>query len=124
MNTTLEEVLGDDNVRSVRLKDLSTGNIRTMQVDAVFVAVGESPNSELAREIGVLVDGENYIKVDRNMRTNIPRIYAAGDITGGVRQIVTAVGMGAVAAVSAFEDLGDPYWKKTSRRPEEDIKKT
>jgi thioredoxin reductase (NADPH) len=59
------------------------------------------------------VDRENYIKVDRNMRINIPRIHAAGDITGGVRQIVTAVGTGAVAAVSAFEDLGEPYWKKT-----------
>jgi thioredoxin reductase (NADPH) len=124
LNTIMEEVLGDENVKTVRLKDLSTGNIRTMQADAVFVAIGEKPNSNLAREIGVLVDGENYIKVDRNMRTNIPRIYAAGDIAGGVRQIVTAVGTGAVAAVSAFEDLGDPYWKKTSRGPGEDIKKT
>jgi thioredoxin reductase (NADPH) len=112
-NTILEEIMGDEGVSTVRLKDLTTGSIRTMQADAVFVAIGEKPNSGLAREIGVLVDGENYIKVDRNMRTNIPRIYAAGDVTGGVRQIVTAVGTGAVAAVSAFEDLGDPYWKKT-----------
>jgi len=114
LNTTLEEVLGEENVKTVRLKDLATGNIRTMPTDAVFVAVGEKPNSDLAREIGVQVDGENYIKADRNMRTNIPRVYAAGDITGGVRQIVTAVGTGAVAAVSAFEDLGDPYWKKSA----------
>ena len=112
-NTIVEEILGDNTVKSVRLKDLSTGNNRTMQVDAVFVAIGERPNSELAKEIGVLVDGENYIKVDRNMRTNIPRVYAAGDVIGGVRQIVTAVGTGAVAAVSAFEDIGDPYWKKS-----------
>lgn len=112
LNTTVEEILGKEKVEQVRLKDQGTGNIRTMPVDAVFIAIGEQPNSDIAREIGVAVDGENFIKVDRNMRTNIPRIYAAGDITGGVRQIVTAVGAGAVAAVSAFEDLGDPYWKK------------
>ena len=104
--------MGDDRVTAVRLNDLKTGNLRTMLVDAVFVAVGEMPNSSLAKEIGVLVDGENYIKADRDMRTNIPRIYAAGDMTGGIRQIVTAVGTDAEAAVSAFEDLGDPYWKK------------
>jgi thioredoxin reductase (NADPH) len=113
LSTTLEEVLGNENVTAARLKDLKTGSIRTLQIDAIFIAVGEIPNSGLAKEIGVLVDGENYIKVDRNMRTNIPRIYAAGDVIGGVRQIVTAVGTGAVAAVSAFEDLGEPYWKKT-----------
>ena len=56
LNSTLEEVLGDDNVNTVRLKDLATGNIRTMEIDAVFVAIGEKPNSDLAREIGVLVD--------------------------------------------------------------------
>jgi len=113
-NTAVEEVMGTDRVTAIRLKDLKTGDIRTLPVDAVFVAIGEQPNSGLAKQIGVLVDEKNYIKVDRNMRTNIPRIYAAGDITGGVRQIVTAVGAGAVAAVSAFEDLGDPYWKKTA----------
>lgn len=46
------------------------------------------------------------------MRTSRPFIYAAGDITGGVKQIVTAVSQGAVAALSVFEDLSNPYWKK------------
>jgi len=123
-NTAVEEILGDNVVESVRLKDLATGNTRTMQAEAVFVAVGERPNSELAKEIGVLVDAENFIKVDRNMRTNIPRVYAAGDVTGGVRQIVTAVGTGAVAAVSAFEDLGDPYWKRNAAGERADEKPT
>ncbi|MEW5937973.1 MAG: FAD-dependent oxidoreductase [Candidatus Thermoplasmatota archaeon] len=68
--------------------------------------------TELAREIGVSVDSEGFVNVTREMRTNIPRIYGCGDITGGVRQIVTAVGEGAIAAVSAFEDIVAPYWKK------------
>ena len=112
LNSEVEEILGPDRVGSVRLRDATTGNIRTIPVEGVFVSVGEVPSSALARDIGVKLDGEKFIMVDRNMRTNIPRVYAAGDITGGVRQIVTAVGAGAVAAVSAFEDLGDPYWKR------------
>jgi thioredoxin reductase (NADPH) len=116
LGTVVDEVLGKDRVDSVRLKEVSTGNARTMSVDGVFVSIGEDPASELARDIGVKLDGQKFIIVDRNMRTSIPRVYAAGDITGGVRQIVTATGAGAVAAVSAFEDLGDPYWKKDAAK--------
>jgi len=50
--------------------------------------------------------------VDRAMRTSRPRVYAAGDLTGGSMQIVTAVSEGSLAALSAFEDLGTPYWKE------------
>jgi thioredoxin reductase (NADPH) len=46
------------------------------------------------------------------MRTSMPLVYAAGDITGGVKQIVTAVSQGAVAALTTFEDIANPYWKK------------
>jgi len=112
LNAVIEEIIGKEKVESVRIKDGPTGNTRVMPVEGVFVAIGEDPASELARDIGVKLDGQKFIIVDRNMRTNIPRVYAAGDITGGVRQIVTATGSGAVAAVSAFEDLGDPYWKR------------
>lgn len=112
LNTVVDEILGKEKVSSVRLREVPAGNVRTMPVDGVFVSVGEDPVSGLARDIGVGLDDQGFIKVDRGMRTNIPRVYAAGDVTGGVRQIVTATGSGAVAAVSAFEDLGDPYWKK------------
>jgi thioredoxin reductase (NADPH) len=112
LNSVIEDIIGRENVEAVRIKDLRTGNVRLVPADGVFVAIGEDPASELARDIGVRLDERNFIIVDRDMRTNIPRVYAAGDITGGVRQIVTATGAGAVAAVSAFEDLGDPYWKR------------
>jgi thioredoxin reductase (NADPH) len=64
-------------------------------------------------QLGVVVDKEEgYITVDKDYRTTVKGIYAAGDITGGVKQIVTAVGQAAVAAMTIFEDLKHPYWKK------------
>jgi thioredoxin reductase (NADPH) len=48
------------------------------------------------------------------MRTSMPMVYAAGDITGAVKQIVVAVSQGSVAALTAFEDIANPYWKEKS----------
>jgi len=112
-NSVVEEVLGDDaGVTAVRLKDVAGGDTRELAVRALFVAVGYIPVTGLAQDIGLALDASGYIKVDAAMRTSIPRVYACGDVTGGVRQIVTAVGQGATAALSAFEDISHPYWKK------------
>ena len=111
-NAVVEEVMGDTEVRGVRLRDTKTGETRDVPFDGVFVAIGHVPNSEQAADLGVDLEPDGSIKVDRHMRTNIPRVYAAGDVIGGVRQIVTAVGSGATAALSAFEDLQQPRWKK------------
>ena len=99
-------------VRGVRARNVKTGEVSELPFDGVFVAIGHIPNSEQAAELGVVLEKDGSIRVDRHMRTNIPRIYAAGDVTGGVRQIVTAVGSGATAALAAFEDTQNPYWKK------------
>jgi thioredoxin reductase (NADPH) len=107
-DTLIQEVKGTKNVSEVRVKNLKTGNMNTLKTEAVFVAIGGVSNSRLASEIGVKLDDSGYIEVDRYGRTNIPRIYGAGDVTGGVRQIVTAVGSGAAAATSAFEDIIRP----------------
>lgn len=115
-NMVVEEILGGERVEGVVVRELGSGALRTISVDGVFVAIGLDPSSGLARDIGVGVDEYGFIRVDAGMRTNIPRVYAAGDVTGGVRQIVTAVGSGAVAALSAFEDLTDPYWRGTKSR--------
>ena len=63
---------------------------------------------------------EGYIKHDERHRTNVPGIYAAGDVEGGYKQIVTATGQGAEAAMAIFEDLVHPYWKtrKVAERQE------
>ena len=82
-----------------------------MKVDGVFIAIGYTPTVELAKKLGIELTAEGYIKRDSHHRTNIPGIYAAGDVEGGYKQIVTATGQGAEAALAIFEDLVNPYWK-------------
>lgn len=110
-NTVVEKIYGDDqNVTGVTLRNVETNEVEEHLCNGVFIAIGMDPNSQLAPALGVELNEDETIKVDTTMRTNIPRIYAAGDVNGGVRQIVTAVSDGAVAAMSAFEDLQHPYW--------------
>jgi len=112
-NTVVEEIIGDGvKLTGVKLKNLSTDEISTIDLDAVFIAIGFIPNSSIAAEIGIKLKEEGFIDVDFACRTNIPKIYAAGDVTGGVRQIVTAVSEGSIAALSAFSDIMNPYWLK------------
>ncbi len=115
-DSAVEEFLGSDEgqLTGVRLKNLKTGTTTDLAVNGAFIAIGWKPNTDLAQQLGVKLDDYGYILVDRHMRTNIPRIYAAGDVTGGFQQIVTAVGSGATAALSVFEDISNPYWKKSA----------
>jgi len=101
-NTEVKEIEGDKVVKRVRLFNNKTGEESLLDVDAVFIAVGYKPMSEIAREAGVEVDKEGYIIVDREQKTNIEGIFAAGDVTGGVFQIAKAVGEGTTAAVNAY----------------------
>jgi thioredoxin reductase (NADPH) len=87
------------------LRNVKTDAEEDVAVDGVFLAIGQQANSEIALDLGVVTDAEGFITVDTGMRTNIPRIYAAGDVTGGIRQIVTAVGEGTTAALTLHEDL-------------------
>jgi thioredoxin reductase (NADPH) len=112
-NSEVVEFLGADNdLTGVRLKDTTTGQTTDMAVAGAFLAIGWIPDSQLAQDIGVRVNDYGFVDVDRHMRTNIPRIYACGDVIGGVQQIVTAVAEGATVALSLFEDLANPYWKR------------
>lgn len=104
-NHLVTEILGDARVSGVRLASALDGTETELPVDGVFVAIGEKANTALVEAVGVVVNDYGDVVVDRQMRTNIPRVFAAGDVTGGVRQIVTAVGEGAVAATTAFADL-------------------
>jgi len=109
-NISVVEILGESTVTGVKVKDLKSNSEQVIQTEGVFVAIGEIPNNQLAVDIGLKVDEHGFVVADRFGRTNIPRVNAAGDITGGVRQITTAVGSGATAATSAFEDILHPYW--------------
>jgi thioredoxin reductase (NADPH) len=88
----------------------SKGNLGKVSVDGLFVEIGAEPNVDLAVRLGVELDDKGYIKVDNLMRTNIDGVFAAGDATnhfGAFKQDITAAATGAVAAASAFKDLGE-----------------
>ena len=99
-NSTIEEIKGDMAVDSVTL--LRNGKEEDYKTDAVFVAIGDDPSNELAKELGVDLDENGYIITDKNQATNVEGVFSAGDITGGVKQWIVACGEGAVAAISAY----------------------
>jgi thioredoxin reductase (NADPH) len=112
-NTEVKEIKGEERVQTVTLLDSKSGVTRDMPIDGVFLAIGYTPAVELARKVGVELTPEGYIQRDSRHRTNIPGIYSAGDVEGGYKQIVTATGQGAEAAMTIFEDLINPYWQRT-----------
>ena len=112
-NTVVEEIQGDGKrVSNLKIRNLMTRAVSDLPVDGAFVAIGQEPSNSLAKALSVELKEDGFVKVGSDMRTNVPRIYAAGDITGGLQQIVTAIGEGSIAAMSAFEDISHPYWKE------------
>jgi thioredoxin reductase (NADPH) len=111
-NTEIKDILGEERVTEVELLNNQTNETSTMSVDGVFLSIGYTPAVELASKIGLGLTEEGYIARDAKHRTNIPGIYAAGDVEGGYKQIVTATGMGAEAAMTIFEDIINPYWQQ------------
>jgi thioredoxin reductase (NADPH) len=110
-DTEIKEIRGKDRVEDVLLYNVKTKETKPMKVDGVFIAIGYTPTVELAKKLGIELTAEGYIKRDSRHRTNLPGIYTAGDVEGGYKQIVTATGQGAEAALAIFEDLVNPYWK-------------
>ncbi|QJB56929.1 FAD-dependent oxidoreductase [Pseudodesulfovibrio sp. zrk46] len=112
-NTVVEEIQGDERrVNNLRLRNVKDGSMTDLPVDGAFVAIGQVAATDLAKQLGVAIKEDGFVEVDTTMRTNVPRVYAAGDLTGGLQQIVTAIGEGSIAAMSAFEDISHPYWKE------------
>ena len=100
-NTVVEEIIGTDVVEKVRLKNVVTGEVFEREIDGIFIYVGLKPNTEFVKGL-VNMDEQGYIITDENMRTNIPGIYAAGDVRQKLlRQVVTAAADGAIAAYHA-----------------------
>ncbi len=120
-NTEVREIRGEDRVREVLLANNRTGESRTLPVDGVFIAIGYEPAVEIARQLGLELTEEGYIKHDGRHRTSLPGVYSAGDVEGGYKQIVTAAGQGAEAAMTLFEDMIHPYWMKETRLRTESV---
>lgn len=101
----VEEILGDKEVTGVRLKNLKTGEMRKLEVPAVFVFVGLLPNTDFVKGT-VDLDRNGFVVADARMRTSHPRIFAAGDVrVGSARQVGAAVGDGINAQVCIQEFL-------------------
>lgn len=98
-NTVITEIVGDDVINSITIKT-NEDKSQDLKVDGVFVAIGRKPFDQILK--GIELDQYGFIKVNEEMETNIPNIYAVGDITSKkIKQIVTACADGAVAGIFA-----------------------
>lgn len=98
------KILGDKRVQRMRVQNMNDDSNREYEipVDGIFISLGGVPTTSLARKIGVNIDQNGCIQVDRRQATNIEGIFAAGDCTCGGMQIATAIGEGARAAMQAY----------------------
>lgn len=104
-DSVVTDILGDDAVEAIRIKNLKTNQDVVKETKAVFVMIGHHPNSELFTN-QLQLDEKGYIVVNNTMETSIPGIYAAGEIADPhFRQVVTSAGMGAAAAIQATRYL-------------------
>jgi len=114
-NSEVAEVLGDDKLTGVRLRDVVTGEESDLGVTGLFVAIGHDPRVELFRD-QVALDDEGYVAVHgRTARTSVPGVFACGDVVDHeYRQAITAAGSGCAAALdaerylAALADEGNP----------------
>ncbi|WP_425804279.1 thioredoxin-disulfide reductase [Desulfitobacterium sp. Sab5] len=101
-NSTIEEVLGEEKVEGVKIKNLKTGGSTELACQGVFFFVGMVPSTHFLKDSGIEMDKRGYIPVNEMMETNIEGVYAVGDNRiKYLRQVVSAAGDGAVAAVAA-----------------------
>ena len=94
-NKKIKEIHGESKVSFVAFEDGSK-----LDVDGIFIALGEAGGSSFAKKMGVITDEDN-IKVNKKMETNIPGLYSCGNVTGGLLQVCKAVYEGAEAGISA-----------------------
>lgn len=104
-NSVVEEILGQDKVTGLKLKNTQTGEISQLQVDGLFVAIGRKPNTTFLKD-QLNLDERGYVVVKNDTQTEIPGVFVAGDVSDyNYRQAVTAAGAGCRAAFDVEEYL-------------------
>jgi thioredoxin reductase (NADPH) len=116
MGSVVEEIAGGDMVERVVARNSRSGEKREIPVEGVFVFVGAAPNLEfLAGESGLKRSGGGWIITDEKMETSAEGVFAAGDVREKyLRQVATAVGDGATAAMAAYEYLSNEYYLRSA----------
>ncbi len=106
-NSVIEEVLGENKVKGVTIKNLKTSKITNMEIDGLFVAVGHKPNTQFLKG-QIDLDKKGYVVIIDNTKTSIPGVFAGGDVHDWrYQQAVTAAGAGCMAAMDAQDWLED-----------------
>ncbi len=105
-NSIVTGFLGKDRIKGIKIN--KKGKIEKLDVEGIFIEIGQSPHTVIPEKIRLSLDNDGYIKVDNAMKTNKKGIFAAGDITTGsnkLRQVITGAAEGAIAATSAYNLL-------------------
>ncbi len=106
-NSTAEELLFDNKIKGIKIKNKMTGETEDLLLEGVFISIGRQPESEIFKN-QLILDESGYIVADETTKTNISGVFAAGDVrTKALRQIVTAAADGAVAAHFAEEYINN-----------------
>ena len=106
-NSVVDDILGDEGVTGLRLKDTKTGALRELNVTGVFMAIGHVPNTGVFKG-QVDLDKQGYVVVNQHTETNVPGVFAAGDVVDKrYRQAITAAGKGCAAALDAEKYLAE-----------------
>lgn len=105
-NAVVTEIKGKDFVSSAILEDVNTKKQRELALEGLFIEIGGMPGSVLAKKLGAALNERGEIVIDRAAQTNVPGVYAAGDVTNGeYKQVITAAADGVVAAYSAYKHV-------------------
>ena len=103
LKSEIIEIKGETVVTSIIIKNKN--EIKEIPTDVIFISTDYKPNNELSKELNLKLNETNHIITDKNQKTNIPYVYAAGDICDELKQWVVACAHGAIAATSAYHDL-------------------
>ncbi len=106
-DSVVTEIIGDGTVNSVRLKNKKTDEEVVRKTDGIFIFIGHDPNTELFKD-RLETDENGYLVLDQQMHTNLPGVFAAGEVGDPhFQQVIVSAGMGAAAAMEAVEFLED-----------------
>ncbi|MCK5583671.1 MAG: thioredoxin-disulfide reductase [Elusimicrobiales bacterium] len=106
-DSVLDEVLGEEKVSGIKIKNVKTNDIREINLSGVFIAIGHHPETSLFKD-KIEIDEQGYIKTDGHTKTSVEGVFAAGDVMDpNYKQAIIAAGTGAIAGMQALKYIED-----------------